>query len=95
MKQAPIDKLLKRCPSMYKLVVVAAKRAKELNEGAPKLVQTDLKKVASIALEEIFQSRVAYKPEEAPGGESESKPRARSAPKSAEPAGAGAKKKKA
>ena len=58
MQQAPIDELLKRCPSIYKLVVVAAKRAKELSEGAPKLVETDHKKVSSIALEEIRQGKV-------------------------------------
>jgi len=58
MQQAPIDELLKRCPSIYKLVVVAAKRAKELSEGAPKLVETDHKKVSSVALEEIRQGKV-------------------------------------
>ena len=93
MNQAPIDTLLKHCPSMYKLVVIAARRAKELNEGAPKLVRTDLKKVASISLEEIFQSRVSYKTPEI-SGTSETKPR-RSSSKTAEPAGTGAKKKKA
>lgn len=58
MQQAPIDELLKRCPSIYKLVVVAAKRAKELSEGAPKLVETEHKKVSSVALEEIRQGKV-------------------------------------
>ncbi|MBI3088255.1 MAG: DNA-directed RNA polymerase subunit omega [Candidatus Omnitrophica bacterium] len=64
MQQAPIDELLQRCHSVYKLVVVAARRAKELAEGAPKLVETDLKKVTSVALEEIRQGKVRYKPAE-------------------------------
>ena len=61
MKQAPIDELLKRCRSIYKLSVIAAKRAKELSEGAPKFISSDLKKVTSIALEEIQQGRIACK----------------------------------
>ena len=64
MKQAPIDELLKQCSSIYKLVVIAAKRAKELNEGAPKLLQTELKKVTSLAIEEIHRGAVLCKPTE-------------------------------
>lgn len=62
MEQAPIDELLKRVPSIYKLVVVAGRRAKELAEGAPKMIKGDLRKAASIALEEINQGKVLYKP---------------------------------
>lgn len=83
MRQAPIDELLKRCGSIYKLVVVAARRAKELAEGAPKLIEGDLKKVTSIALEEIHQGKVLYKIQEEDGeaGEHKAKPRARVAAK--------------
>ena len=63
MRQAPIDELLKQCHSIYKLTVVAAKRAKALAEGTPKFVSSDLKKVTSIALEEIHQGKIAYKAE--------------------------------
>ena len=69
MKQAPIDELLKQCSSIYKLVVITAKRAKELNEGAPKLIQTDLKKVTSLAIEEVHRGAILCKPAE--GEESE------------------------
>ena len=65
MQQAPIDELLKRVPSIYKLVVVASRRAKEMAEGSPKLVPTNLHKVASIALEEIHAGKVFYKPSDA------------------------------
>ena len=61
MRQAPIDELLKRCHSIYKLTVMAAKRAKALSEGAPKFINTDMKKVTSIALEEIHQGKIACK----------------------------------
>ena len=63
MAQVPIEDLLKRCGSIYKLVILAAKRAKEVAEGSPSLVETHQKKVTSIALEEILQGKVLYKVE--------------------------------
>ncbi len=36
MAQVPIEELLNRCSSIYKLVILAAKRAKEVSEGSPK-----------------------------------------------------------
>lgn len=65
MAQAPIEELLKRCGSVYKLVILAAKRAKEISEGSPALVETRQRKVTSIALEEIVQGKVLYKTEDA------------------------------
>ena len=66
MAQVPIEGLLKRCGSVYKLVILAAKRAKELANGSPPLIETTHKKATSIALEEILQGKVLYKPEEEP-----------------------------
>ncbi|MBI4436735.1 MAG: DNA-directed RNA polymerase subunit omega [Candidatus Omnitrophica bacterium] len=57
----PIEELSKQTGSIYKLVVLAARRAAELNEGAAPLVQVSSKKVATIALEEIRQGLVTYK----------------------------------
>lgn len=73
MAQLPIEELLKQCNSVYKLVVIAAKRAKELAEGAPKLIKTDLnlKKITGIALEEIRQGKLLYQPAEAEGAKGE------------------------
>lgn len=70
MAQVPIEGLLERCGSIYKLVILAAKRAKELAEGAPPLLKTGHSKATSIALEEILQGKVLYKAEapEAPAG---------------------------
>ena len=59
-QQKPLEDFLKQTPSVYKLVILAAKRAMELNDGAPKLVQVDAAKVSTIALEEIRQGKVTY-----------------------------------
>ena len=67
MAYVPIEDLLKRCGSVYRLVILAAKRAKEISEGSPTLVelpQTHQRKVTSAALEEILQGKVLYKLEE-------------------------------
>lgn len=68
MAQVAIEELLKQCGSVYKLVILAAKRAKEVAQGAPPLVETSRKKVTSIALEEILQGKVLYKVEEPEAG---------------------------
>ena len=61
MAQVAIEELLKQCNSVYKLVLLAAKRAKEISEGSPVLVDTHQHKVTSVALEEILHGRVLYK----------------------------------
>lgn len=68
MTQVAIEELLKKSGSVYKLVILAAKRAKELSEGAPPLVETSQRKITSIALEEILQGRVFNKADEAETG---------------------------
>ena len=67
MAQVRIEELLSRCSSVYRLVILAAKRAKEVSDGSPMLVETPDRKVTSVALEEILQGKVAYKVE-APAG---------------------------
>ena len=66
MAQVPIEELLKQCGSVYRLVILAAKRAKEIAEGSPSLVETPHKKATSIALEEILRGKVLYKADEEP-----------------------------
>jgi DNA-directed RNA polymerase subunit omega len=68
MAHVPIEELLRRCGSAYRLVLLAAQRAKELADGAPPLVETGQRKVTSIALEEILQGKVLYKGEEPEAG---------------------------
>lgn len=72
MTQLPIEELLKRCGSVYRLVILAARRAKEVAEGAPPLIETPQRKVTSVALEEILQGKVLYKADEPEAGSGKS-----------------------
>ena len=55
------EKLSGKVESRYTLVVLAAKRAKQLREGAPKLISTSSTNPLTIALEEIAAGKVAYR----------------------------------
>ena len=57
----PIEKLYVKTSSMYKLVILASKRALELNSGAPKLTEAGTDRVALIALKEILEDKVFLK----------------------------------
>lgn len=63
MSYVPLQDLLKKTGSIYKLVVLASRRAVELNAGAPKLVEFNSEKITSIVLEEIAQGKVKLKAE--------------------------------
>ena len=54
------DKLAEMVDSRFSLVVLAAKRAKQLKEGAPKLIETNSTNPLTIALEEIAAGKVKY-----------------------------------
>ncbi len=59
MSDVPVQDLFAKTGSIYKLVVLASKRAAELNAGAPKLVEADKnEKISSIVLEEIAQGKI-------------------------------------
>ena len=60
----PIEELLKKTNSIYKLVILASRRALELNDGAPKLVKTDSDKSSIIALQEILSGKVTFQKKE-------------------------------
>jgi len=59
----PLEKLLDKAEgSLYKLVILASKRALELAEGAPKLTNSNEgAKPTSIALAEIAEGKVKGK----------------------------------
>lgn len=59
----PLEKLLPQANySVYKLVCMAAKRAKELADGSPPLIEiSSSAKTATIALEEIHSRHVVMK----------------------------------
>jgi DNA-directed RNA polymerase omega subunit len=62
MKQVPMDLLLSKTGSLYKLCNMAAVRAIELNSGAKKLVDADPKeKVTTTAIREIMEDKVSLK----------------------------------
>lgn len=63
MSYIPLEKLLgKADKSIYKLVIIASKRALELAEGQPKLVEsTNSSKPSTIALEEIAAGKIQVK----------------------------------
>lgn len=61
MAYIPLEKLMRKDTSLYKLILTAAARANELAQGAPPLVNVGTKKVSTIALEEIATGKVSYK----------------------------------
>jgi len=60
MSYVPIQDLLSKTGSLYKLVVLASKRAVELNAGAPRMIEANNEKVCSVALEEIARGKVKF-----------------------------------
>jgi DNA-directed RNA polymerase subunit omega len=52
-KPFPIEELVDRCGSRFAVVVAAAKRAKQIKEGAPPLVNLPTRNPLTIALHEI------------------------------------------
>lgn len=63
MAYVPLENLLDESgESIYKLVILAAKRALEIAEGQPKLVPADASvKPSTVALYEIAAGKVKYK----------------------------------
>lgn len=59
-----INELLDKVDSRYTLVVVAAKRARQLIDGQEAKVEPYSKKPVSIATQEIFEEKLEYKREE-------------------------------
>lgn len=55
-----INSLLDKVDSRYTLVVVAAKRARQLTEGANKLTECDSEKSVTIAINEIDEQKITY-----------------------------------
>jgi DNA-directed RNA polymerase subunit omega len=60
MSHVPFEDLLEHVDSKYRLVIVAAKRAKQLNRGAATLIQPRSMKPTYQALEEIASGKLGY-----------------------------------
>ena len=58
MLKPSLDELTRRVDSKYALVVAAAKRARELMDGAMPMVEAEGSKPLTIALEEIAEGRL-------------------------------------
>ena len=76
MAYVPIEDLMEHVDSKYRLVIVAAKRAKQLNRGAALLMQPRSVKPTYQALEEVSTGKLGYEIENTVGelAEAEAKP---------------------
>jgi len=57
----PINKLMERVDSRYTLVVVTAKRARNIAEGSPKLTECNSDKPVTVAVHEIAEGKIKYR----------------------------------
>lgn len=55
-----IDTLLKKVDSKYTLVVLAAKRARQITEGASKTIESKSNKPVTVALQEIGKEKISF-----------------------------------
>lgn len=55
-----INELLERVDTRYTLVVMVAKRARQLKSGARQLVNIDSERSVSIAVQEVHEDKVGY-----------------------------------
>jgi DNA-directed RNA polymerase subunit omega len=58
-----INLIRKKADSRYTLVILAAKRARDIIDGKPKLTEADIEKPVSIAANEIAEDLITYKRE--------------------------------
>lgn len=56
----PINVIKEKADSRYTLVIMAAKRARDLIEGKPVLIDTQNVVAISIAAEEIVEDKITY-----------------------------------
>lgn len=61
-----LSRSLEKVSNRYLLVVLSAKRARQINRGAPPQVDSKHKKPTSVALEEIAQAKVGYRVKDEP-----------------------------
>jgi DNA-directed RNA polymerase omega subunit len=64
MIEIPIEDLIKQTGSIFKLVILAAKRTTELSEGYKSKVETVHKKLSAVALEEIAEGKIEFELED-------------------------------
>ncbi len=57
----PIEELRSRIGNVYELVIVAAKRTRQINGGAPKLVDVKCARATTVAMWEIAKGKIKYR----------------------------------
>ncbi len=60
MNKPPLDQLMDKADSKYTLIVLGAKRARQITENRPELLQGGTINPVSIALKEISQGKVHW-----------------------------------
>ena len=60
-----INEIRKKADSRYTLVILAAKRARDIIDGKPQLTEVEIEKPVSIAANEIAEDLITYSREEA------------------------------
>lgn len=60
-----INEIRKKADSRYTLVILAAKRARDIIEGKPQLTEVEIEKPVSIAANEIAEDLITYRRQEA------------------------------
>ncbi|HYE67447.1 MAG TPA: DNA-directed RNA polymerase subunit omega [Anaerovoracaceae bacterium] len=58
-----INLIREKADSRYTLVILAAKRARDIIDGKPKLTEADIEKPVSIAAHEIAEDLITYRRE--------------------------------
>lgn len=58
-----INVIRQKADSRYTLVILAAKRARDIIDGKPKLTEVDIEKPVSIAANEISEDLITYRRE--------------------------------
>ncbi|MDD7035422.1 MAG: DNA-directed RNA polymerase subunit omega [Firmicutes bacterium] len=56
-----INEIRTKADSRYTLVILAAKRAREIIDGVPKLTEEEVTKPVSIAANEIAENLITYR----------------------------------
>lgn len=56
-----INEIREKVDSKYTLVILAAKRSRDITEGMPKLTEADADKPVSIAANEIAEDLITYR----------------------------------
>jgi len=57
----PINVIRQKADSRYTLVILAAKRARDLIDGKPQLAETETNVPISVAAKEIVEGQITYK----------------------------------